>query len=169
MFASHETAQKVLNWGKLRCTSCIVNLCEKHFLGCQVMSYWQALKGLSSRVIFSSFSWWMMTMVLKVWWRPDPFISLRMCEGEGDVISSAKHMKDSKEHLFIRTQTHSLQIFRVIPFIKQQNDTWTTVKWLNTVKNEMRKEITYLLFGFISSSSFKSGNLHVWIWLWEVE
>ena len=34
-----------------------------------------------------------------------------------------KHIKGSNERLFIMTQTHSLQIFRVIPFIKLQNDT----------------------------------------------
>ena len=32
-------------------------------------------------------------------------------------------MKGSKEHLFIMTQTHNLQIFGVIPFAKLQNDT----------------------------------------------
>ena len=29
----------------------------------------------------------------------------------------------SKERLFIRTQTHSLLIFEVIPFVRLQNDT----------------------------------------------
>ena len=32
-------------------------------------------------------------------------------------------MKDSKERLFIMTQTHNLQIFGVNPFVKRQNDT----------------------------------------------
>ena len=32
----------------------------------------------------------------------------------------SKLMKGSKERLFIRTQTHSLQIFGVIPFVKLQ-------------------------------------------------
>ena len=31
-----------------------------------------------------------------------------------------KHIKDSKERLFIRTQTHSLQILGVISFVKLQ-------------------------------------------------
>ena len=35
----------------------------------------------------------------------------------------SKHVKGSKERLFIRTQTHDLQIFGVIPFVKLQNDT----------------------------------------------
>ena len=34
------------------------------------------------------------------------------------------------------TQTHSLQGFGVIPFVKRQNDTYTTVKRLKTVKND---------------------------------
>ena len=38
------------------------------------------------------------------------------------------HTKGSKEHLFIMTQTYNLQILRVIPFAKLQNDTSTTVK-----------------------------------------
>ena len=33
------------------------------------------------------------------------------------------HMKDSKERLFVMTQTHNRQISGVIPFIKRQNDT----------------------------------------------
>ena len=35
---------------------------------------------------------------------------------------SSKHIKGSKERLFIVTQTHSLQMFGVIPFVKLQND-----------------------------------------------
>ena len=34
-----------------------------------------------------------------------------------------KHIKGSKERLFIMTQTHNMQIFGVIPFVKLQNDT----------------------------------------------
>ena len=34
----------------------------------------------------------------------------------------SKHIKGSKEHLFIRTQTHNLQILRVIPFVRLQNN-----------------------------------------------
>ena len=34
-----------------------------------------------------------------------------------------KHIKGSKERLFIRTQTHSLHISGEIPFVKLQNDT----------------------------------------------
>ena len=33
------------------------------------------------------------------------------------------HIKGSKECLFIRTQTHKLQKFGIIPFVKLQNDT----------------------------------------------
>ena len=36
--------------------------------------------------------------------------------------SRSKHIKDSKERLFIMTQTHNLQIFGVIPFDELQND-----------------------------------------------
>ena len=46
-------------------------------------------------------------------------------------------------------QTHSLQIFRVMPFAKLQNNTYTTVKQLKT-KNEMRKERTYLCLDLVS-------------------
>ena len=35
----------------------------------------------------------------------------------------AQHIKVSKERLFIMTQTRSLQMFGVIPFVKLQNDT----------------------------------------------
>ena len=33
------------------------------------------------------------------------------------------HIKSSKERLSIVTQTHNLQIFEVIPFVKLQNNT----------------------------------------------
>ena len=36
---------------------------------------------------------------------------------------SSKHIKGSKERLFIRTQTHTLQTVGVIPFVRLQNDT----------------------------------------------
>ena len=39
----------------------------------------------------------------------------------------SKHIKGSKERLFIRTQAHNLQILVVIPFVKLQNDTEATV------------------------------------------
>ena len=54
-------------------------------------------------------------------------------------------MKGSKERLFIRTKTHSLKTFGVIPFAKLQNDTYTTVKQLKTIKNEMRRELSFLI------------------------
>ena len=38
-----------------------------------------------------------------------------------------------------------MQIFGVISLVKRQNDTYTTVKRLKTMKNEM----TYLLFGCV--------------------
>ena len=41
------------------------------------------------------------------------------------------------------TQTNSLHIFGLIPFVKLQNDTKTTVKRFKTMKNEIRKEITF--------------------------
>ena len=34
----------------------------------------------------------------------------------------SKHIKCSKERLFIMSQTHNLHIFGVIPFVKLQND-----------------------------------------------
>ena len=43
----------------------------------------------------------------------------------------SKHIKGSKERLFIMTQTHSLQTFGVIPFVKLQK---------KKKKNEQRKE-----------------------------
>ena len=42
----------------------------------------------------------------------------------------------------IRSEIHNLLVFGVIPFVKLQNDTETTVKRLKTTKNEMRSEIT---------------------------
>ena len=53
-----------------------------------------------------------------------------------------KTHKRFKRMLFIQTK-HNMQIFRVIPFIKLQNDTETTVKWWKTMKNEM-ESYTYL-------------------------
>ena len=43
--------------------------------------------------------------------------------------------KGSNKRLFILTRTHSMQMFREIPFIKPQNDTQTTDKRLKTMKN----------------------------------
>ena len=54
-------------------------------------------------------------------------------------------MKGSKERLFIMTQARNLHIFRVIPFVKRQNDSLTTVKRLKTMKNET----DYPLFGWL--------------------
>ena len=45
-----------------------------------------------------------------------------------------------------------MRIFRVIPFIKLQNDTSTTVKWRKTMKNETESWITNLSF------------FGVWVW-----
>ena len=42
--------------------------------------------------------------------------------GENNLCLS-EHIKGSRERLFIRTQTHNLQIFGVIPLFKLQNDT----------------------------------------------
>ena len=56
------------------------------------------------------------------------------------VKSRSKHMKGSKERLFIRTQTQNLQLFGVIPLSSYK----TTLKRLKTMNNEMRSEITYL-------------------------
>ena len=44
--------------------------------------------------------------------------------------------KGPNECLFILSQTHGMQIFREIPFIEPENDTWTTDKRLKTMKNE---------------------------------
>ena len=44
---------------------------------------------------------------------------------------------------FILTWTHSMQIFRDIPFIKPQNDILTTDKWLKTMKNERKRLILF--------------------------
>ena len=49
-----------------------------------------------------------------------------------------------KERLFIRTQTHNLQIFGVIPFVKIQIDTFTTVKrWENDNLKNWRQLIFF--------------------------
>ena len=78
------------------------------------------------------------------------------------VLPVCKHI--NSERLFIRTQTHNLQIFDVIPFVRLQNDTSATVKWLKTVKNEIRREITYPFWlsyvVFLSSSSY----LYALVW-----
>ena len=44
--------------------------------------------------------------------------------------------KRLKRALFIWTQ-HNMHIFGIVPFIKLQNDTWTTVKRRKMLKNEM--------------------------------
>ena len=61
-------------------------------------------------------------------------------------ITKPKHMKGSKERLFIRTQTPNMQIFGKIPFAKLQNDTKATVKRIKTRTNQMGSEITYLVW-----------------------
>ena len=45
---------------------------------------------------------------------------------------------DVMEVHYLLGQKHNLQMFRVIPFTKLQNDTYTTVKWLEMMKNEMK-------------------------------
>ena len=45
-------------------------------------------------------------------------------------------IKGSKEH-YLSGQKHNLQIVRVIPFIKLQDDTETTVKRWKMMKSEM--------------------------------
>ena len=47
-----------------------------------------------------------------------------------------RRLKYIYETLFIRTK-HNMQIFGVIPLIKLQNDTLTTVKLWKTMENEM--------------------------------
>ena len=63
-------------------------------------------------------------------------------------------LKGSKEHLFILTGTHSVQIVREIHFIKPQNNTWTQIngqkRW--KIKQERKRLILfcfcfYTLFG----------------------
>ena len=49
----------------------------------------------------------------------------------------SKHIKDLKER-YLLGQKHSLQMFGIIPFIKLQNDTQTTVKRWKPMKNEMK-------------------------------
>ena len=50
--------------------------------------------------------------------------SLKQNDKENNVsgVIRSKHIKDSKERLFIMTQTHSLHSFGVIPFVKEQNN-----------------------------------------------
>ena len=51
------------------------------------------------------------------------------------------------------TQTHSLQIFGVIPFVKLQNNTWATVKWWKMVKNDAQEGTTLYSLGMLTLSS----------------
>ena len=46
----------------------------------------------------------------------------------------SKHIKGSKERLFIRTQTRNLQIFGVFPLVKLQNDAKMMLQQLNDEK-----------------------------------
>ena len=50
--------------------------------------------------------------------------------------------KGPNERLFILTRTHSMQIFRELPFIKPQNGTQTTDKRSKTMKNERKRLIS---------------------------
>ena len=45
------------------------------------------------------------------------------------------------ERRTITTRTHSMHIFGEIPFVKPQNDTWTTVKRLKTMENEKETDL----------------------------
>ena len=38
-------------------------------------------------------------------------------------VTTSKHVNDSRERLFIMTETHSLHILGAVPFVKLQNDT----------------------------------------------
>ena len=61
------------------------------------------------------------------------------------VLKQDPNTKGSKERLFITTRTHNMQIFGEIPFVKPHNDTSTTAKGLNTMKNE--SETFFFFFG----------------------
>ena len=67
-------------------------------------------------------------------------------EGVKSCLYRIQTQKGSNERLFILTQTHSMQIFGEIPFIKPQKDTETTDKRSKTMKNERKR---LLLFGLI--------------------
>ena len=63
--------------------------------------------------------------------------------------SAKTHFSDERNKIqthkrFKRTQTHNLHIFGVIPAVRLHNDTYTTVKRLKTMKNDMKSEITCL-------------------------
>ena len=53
---------------------------------------------------------------------PDSHVQISCVRSNTHIIRS-KHRKGSKERLFIMTRTHTLKIFRGIPFVKPQNDT----------------------------------------------
>ena len=55
--------------------------------------------------------------------------------------------KGSNECLFILKW---MQIFREIPFVKPQNDTSATDKWLKTMKNERERKTYLVLVEFLS-------------------
>ena len=52
---------------------------------------------------------------------------------------------------------NTMHIFREIPFFRPQNDTERTVKWLKTMKNDMRGEVTSL-FVVVFSACRKNNN-----------
>ena len=58
--------------------------------------------------------------------------------------------KGSNECLFILTRTHSMQSFGEIPFIKPQNATSATDKWLKTMKKGIYFFLNLVLVEFLS-------------------
>ena len=78
-----------------------------------------------------------------------------------------KHMKGSKEHLFIRTTTQSAN-FVGNPLCQAPkfhlNDSETVKKMM---KNEMRSEITYLLcWAMLFSCPVFGKMFHIYVWHW---
>ena len=67
---------------------------------------------------------------------------------------------DSKEHLVNMTETQSAN-FGGIPFCQATKQHLTTVKWLKAMKNEIKKEITYLfLFELLFSYPVLGSSKH---------
>ena len=60
--------------------------------------------------------------------------------------NNSKHIKGSKERLFIRTQTHNPQIFGVIPFVKQTiiyTFESVSIRLVNRVTNCVKSDVHY--------------------------
>ena len=75
---------------------------------------------------------------------PSCFFVFLYAENVGIQNTRSKHIKHSKEHLFIMTQTKRCTFSGKSPSSGHKTDTSTTAKQLKTTKNDMSGEVTYL-------------------------